>query len=530
MTTSQTLSSKQNAHEAVRKIKNALLTNPEQIRERYRGKPIQLMRLLEPSLRFPKVIRVLFAMLWLEQDLNGKKATRFIVKGPRGGGKSKLLGSIGFAKWFLQTRNIVDMGGSLAQAKGVYNYFSDHCYSHASVFEHMPKEPTMQLSESDAGNYFKAVAASAKAVRGPHPDCLFIDEAVETNDEIILSAMPMVNTSQTPLLVMTSTFHKIFGIFQETWDNADERGYVRYSWDIIDVCLPFSLDIFKDERLIREIPDLTIEQAGEKSLEWRIKGRTGDEEGWVPFDSVVQAWREKSTLDWFDIEYMGSRPSAAGLVLDPEDVDACTIDERVEYVQGADTTGGLDWGFSGQTAWTPFMRGRDDIKYQLENRTYTQVRSGVIIEDIVEDVVKYRITVIYADGSHPFENADLRAALAKRLYDASFKCTVVEVAFGKDKDHMIGNYRTHFQNRKMAIPEEFQIGIWQHKRYRYQPGTDKPMKKDDHIPDATMLALKRWPLIKSVGSKIPMKTKDEQATSERKSSSTTAGSLLDELF
>ena len=35
---------------------------------------------------------------------------------------------------------------------------------------------------------------------------------------------------------------------------------------------------------------------------------------------------------------------------------------------------------------------------------------------------------------------------------------------------------------------------WQYKRYRYQDGTDKPVKKDDHIPDATMCALQHFKL------------------------------------
>lgn len=462
--------------------------------------------------------------------MQGRPATRFIVKGPRGGGKSKILGAIGFAKWFLQKRSIVDMGGSLEQARGVYNYFSNHCYSHGSIIDGLPQEPTMQKTESDLGNYFKAVAASQKQVRGPHPDNLFIDEACETKDELILSALPMINTSQTPLVVMTSTFHKIFGLFQETWDHADNYGWVRYSWDIIDVCKPFSLDVFKNPELIELIDDLTIEQAGEQSLEHRIAGRTGDPEGWVKFESILQAWREKKTLDWFDIEYMGSRPSSQGMVNDPEDVDACIIPEFGQYAFtfGAEVAGGLDWGFAGMTAWTPWMAWKDGVKVQLEERTWSQVRSKIIIKQIVKDVLKYKIRWIYADSSHPFENADLKRALAVALRKSEFSCTVVEVKFGVEKDEMVGNYRTHFQRRKLRILKTFIEGIWQHKRLRYQDNSDKVLKEDDHIPDATMLALKRWPL-GAIGSQIPDENID-QTESRDEGTSTMTGGLLDEVF
>ena len=59
---------------------------------------------------------------------------------------------------------------------------------------------------------------------------------------------------------------------------------------------------------------------------------------------------------------------------------------------------------------------------------------------------------------------------------------------------MLGNYRAHFQRQKIKIPNSCKEAKWQHKRYRYVPGTDKPVKKDDHIPDATMCAFQHWPL------------------------------------
>jgi hypothetical protein len=82
-------------------------------------KPITLLKLIS-GMRFPKKLRLIFACLWLQQDLHGNPATRFIIKGRRGGGKSVMLGALGFAKWYLQLRNIVDMGGSMQQAEGVY--------------------------------------------------------------------------------------------------------------------------------------------------------------------------------------------------------------------------------------------------------------------------------------------------------------------------------------------------------------------------------------------------------------------------
>jgi len=476
--------------------------------------------------------------------MQGRPATRFIMKGPRGGGKSKMLGALGFVKWYLQLRNLIDMGGSLEQARGVYNYFTGHIFASEAIAASLPEEPTMLRTKTDKGNYFRAVAASQKQVRGPHPDNLFIDEACEVKDELILSAMPMVDSSPTPLVVMTSTFHKIFGLFQETWDRADDLGWARLSWDAFDVVKAFDPAIWDDAKLNREIPDLAL-------LKQRAKGRNGDPEGWIPVANIIQAWREKPSIDYFDVEYMGSRPSAEGMVNDPEDVDACVIPELGEYayVHGADTAGGLDWGFQGMTAWDLFMAHKDNVKVQLESRSWSQVRSGIIIADIVEDVLKYRVATIHADASHPFENADLRAAIKKAI-DAlpdheKFRCSLIEVPFGRpvqiaekdgkdakrevnkkqgtEKEMMLGNYRAYISRRLMRIPVAFKVAIWQHKRYRYQKNSEKPEKEDDHHPDATMLAHRRWPLGKVVS---PLPKEKEKRDIHR----TITGGLLDEQF
>src|SRR3954471_8294525 len=109
MPPSPTSSQKPSYYEAARKARAVILSDPESIRARFGNKPITLLRLIDPSIRFPKKLRVIFACLWLGQDLKGNPATRFIMKGPRGGGKSKMLGALGFAIWYLKMLNCIDM-------------------------------------------------------------------------------------------------------------------------------------------------------------------------------------------------------------------------------------------------------------------------------------------------------------------------------------------------------------------------------------------------------------------------------------
>lgn len=387
------------------------------------------------------------------------------------------------------------MGGSAVQATIVYNYFKGYCDMDASIANQIAGKPKAMQTVSDMGNYFSSVTASTKQTRGKHPDALLSDETCETTDELVHSALPMVDSSQNPLVIMASTFHKIFGIFQETWDNADERGYLRISWDIFDVVKSFPVD-FWDQPDIAKI-------SGIKDLKKMAKGRTGDPDGWVPIDNVIQAWREKPTMDWFEVEYMGSRPSAAGLVLKPEDVDNAVVDTeldtRYNYIVGSTCVIGIDWGFSSMTAVTELMRHKNEVVAVIDSQTYHQTPSEDIIKSVVEKVRAHGIRFIYADSAGKFENVSLQNELVK----AKLPCTVIEVVFSKEKFGtagqdgaigMLGNLRAHFEQAKIKLPKIFREAYWQLKRYRYQEGTDKPIKKDDHIPDSLMCALQHFML------------------------------------
>ena len=440
--------------ELISQLKEAITDNPNkpgQFRKLYKNKPIRLIKTFYPTILWPAKFRYIFAQIW-----TGKAGKKVIITGPRGGGKSVLLGALGFALWFLRNKSIVDMGGGLMQAKIVYGYFSNIVYSIKGALQYCKKDPLMENTESIDNNYFRALPASPKAVRGPHPDVLMADEACEAKDEIIADALPMVTSSPDPLTIITSTFHKIFGAFQEIWDQADELGYTRFSWDIFDVTKSFNPNIWNDEKLNRQIPDL-------HKLKKLAASRTGDPSGWVKIENIIDAWQGKRSIDWFLVEFMGTRPSASGLVNDPVDVEAAMFDDTLEkqynYVSDTEVVGGLDWGFSSMTSWCPMMSHKDGVKVAIKNRNYTQVASAIIIEDVVHDVGILGIKVIYADSAGKFENDDLQRELhtAFRLKKIQYRCKVVEVVFRQDKDEMIGNYRAYFQRRKIKIPAKFLV-------------------------------------------------------------------------
>lgn len=413
------------------------------------------------------------------------------------------------------------MAGSAVQATIVYNYFKSYCGINETVMEAVSGKLKAIETAGVEGNYFSSVNASTKQVRGKHPDALISDETCETSDELVHAALPMVDSSQNPLVIMASTFHKIYGIFQETWDSAEERGYTRIQWDIFDVCKPFPKDFWEQPEIAKIV--------GIEKLKAHAKGRTGDVEGWVPIENVVQAWKEKPTEDWFEVEYLGSRPSAAGLVLKPEDIDRALFDSQKEklynFIKGATDVLGIDWGFSSMTSVVELMAHKNQVVVMLDNKNFHQTPAEEIIKFVVEKVRERGIRFIYADSAGKFENVALQNALAK----ANLACAVIEVVFSKEKEGMLGNFRAHFEQGKIKIPRkiwradedggagrwvENLEAYWQYKRYRYAEGTDKPIKKDDHIPDATMCALQHFKL-GTFARSIPQTTKTVKKTIDK---------------
>lgn len=452
------------------------------LREAYKNEEILFFQKFIPDFRWPVVLKKIFL------EIIRGEISRAIIKAPRGGGKSQLLSAIAFALWFFKQRKIIDMGGALSQARIVYNYILDYIHSSETILESLDKPPLMQHTVDKQGNYLKCIPASPKQVRGPHPDALLGDEICECKDELVESAIPMVDTSENSLIILTSTFHKIFGIFQEYWDSAKERGYKRYSWDIFDVAKEFDPAIWDHERLNKEIPDL-------QKLKELSKSKTGDPQGWVPIENIIQAWREKPTLNHFLVEMMGDRPSQAGLVCNPEDVDECIFDSNEDhhyhYIEGVYCSLGIDWGFSSMTSVVDLMRYMDNIKVLLENKNYSQVPLNIIIDDVIKICIKRPRQFIYADSAGKFENQELQRKLneAHRQGKLKLRPIVIEVVFSQEKEGLLGCYRSNFEKHFFRIPEKEKTAIWQYKRYRYKEGTDKPEKKDDHIPDATLCAL-----------------------------------------
>lgn len=427
------------------------------------------------KLLFPEKIKDLFYYVY--NKAKNKELIRIIVKAPRGGGKSRVLASLELALWYLLKFDVVNLGGSFKQASKVYSYLTP---AFMSEFMKEDIQKTIQIeTKSKLGNSIYVLAATEKQTRSPHVGsqdrggALVIDEECEADDDIVNSAIPVVNTANPSIIIRSSTFHKSFGSFQECWDNANDMGYKQFQWDIFDVsekCNDVCDDVY-DQVDGKNKPCILLDYC---------KGKAHFSNGWVKIQEIRQQRREVSH-NQFMVELMGGRPSADGLVYSPVATSRAVVQNDFTYQTGMPSSVGLDWGWAGETAiiWTQMQRSQSKNKFVirvLDAQKYNKPEIENIC-DIVKHMTQNWELCVYPDGSGQsgFQNYELqkRGAL------------MFPVSFVKLKDYGISNITKLLEQDRLEIPDKFSWLVDQMKKYRMGEN-GKPVKKNDHGPDALL--------------------------------------------
>ena len=500
------------------------------IKIQYRDKPLEYLK-ERHNITFPPLLRWLFLLVY--NRIKQKLHTKLIAKAPRGGGKSWWAHVVEFCVWFFLDGDAVNMGGGEDQAKIVYQYIDTLISSDPEVDAWCTKRKQSEtrqraLDGSLPHPVIHCIPASMKQVRGKHPGgtrkspgVLVLDEAAEMDDRIIDSALPMANTATPPVILVISTFHKIFGKFQHIWDQYALLGFIRVTWDIFDVCkrcfrncdIEYTQD--HDHGCLPEFRDKYCEvicdcyfnfnehqgnypkykhnQCGRKCkkcgglIDHKARKIT---DGWISIETIIE-YRLVFDVETFEIEIMGWRPSSAGLVLNPKDVDDCVV-ATTQIQEGYPLKLGIDWGVRGQcgiilTQLLPNMRSIIDA-WAFVNPSDTKIYNF-----LTELRLKTGVNDVGADSSHPFQNDHVRHELGFNL---------TEVNFSTEKERGVGALKKLFENHTWIIPansdNDTSMLINQLKNWRRNKDTGKIIKMNDHLPDALLCT------VTDVGADIPV--------------------------
>lgn len=156
-----------------------------------------------------------------------------VWKASRGfGGKSYLLSLLGLTEATTLLADVNVLGGSGEQSERVLEAMSRQWGHPNAPRELLLSDPGKRETKLIGGNKVRALMASTKSVRGPHPQRIRLDEVDEVKITVLNAAMGQTMSkgeigAQT---VLSSTHHYSAGTMTEVLRRAGDKGWPVHEW------------------------------------------------------------------------------------------------------------------------------------------------------------------------------------------------------------------------------------------------------------------------------------------------------------
>lgn len=261
-----------------------------------------------------------------------------VWKAARGfGGKSFMLAVLSWTEAVTLHASVNLLGGSGDQSERVHDYMRGFWFQPRVPPAILSSDPSARISRLLWGNTIKALQASQRSVRGPHPQRLRLDEVDVIAMPILEAALgqPIGAPGIPAQVVLSSTHQNPDGTMTAMLRRAQERG-----WPVFEWC-------------------------------WR---ETVEPHGWLPRAEVERARALMSHQMWLT-EVELQEPSPEGRAVVPEKVEACfslplesrlagpyVVGTEVEFeepVEGAAYATGADW--AKEVDYTEILTLRCDV-------------------------------------------------------------------------------------------------------------------------------------------------------------------------
>lgn len=258
-----------------------------------------------------------------------------VWEGSRGfAGKSFTLALLTLVEALTLQANVNLLGGSGEQAVRVLEAMTHFWSAPNAPLLALASDPARRETKFRAGNWVRALMASTKSARGPHPQRLRIDEVDETTVEILDAAMgqTMALHGIPAQTTISSTHHYADGTMTEVKKRAKDRGWPVFSWCYRECLEPH---------------------------------------GWLPAAEVGRKRNEVTDAMW-NAEYELQEPNPEGRAVDPDAIEmmfdaalgiwTTREGQELEFeapVAGATYATGADW--AKKKDWTVIVTLRTDV-------------------------------------------------------------------------------------------------------------------------------------------------------------------------
>ena len=227
-------------------------------------------------------------------DVYFRRFPTVLVTGSRGfSGKSYTLAAMAIGEAILHGVPVNVLGGSASQSLNVHEISQQVWWQNYAPRHLLARDPSRFETTLTNGGRIRALLASSRSVRGPHPNVLCLDEADEMEIDIVDAALgqPMPQVSGTTgqripaITVIISTHHYPHGTMTEMLERAKEQGFPSYKW------------CYRETELTADNPT-----------------------GWLETATIEQKRREVTSRMW-QIEYDLGDPAVKDTLIDPMSVE-----------------------------------------------------------------------------------------------------------------------------------------------------------------------------------------------------------------
>ncbi len=171
----------------------------------------------------------------------------YIVWAGRSGSKTFLWGGLDtwYKSCYKPRYETKILGGSEGQSQLSHDALKVFWAISGLESEFLAKPMMVTKGEWKNGSQVSILTASTKSVRGPHPQCLKLDEVDEIEPEVYEAALsqPQAKFGHKSSLGMFSTNHNYNGMMDLALQRAEERGHAifRYCvWEILESCRDYA--------------------------------------------------------------------------------------------------------------------------------------------------------------------------------------------------------------------------------------------------------------------------------------------------
>lgn len=376
-----------------------------------------------------------------------------VIHGSRGfGGKTVVLGTLAVAMATWMGASVVVLGGSAAQSLRVRETIDE-----VLEYERYPKDLIKHRTRYDVflnnGGHIRALMASQRSVRGPHPQVLLLDEIDEMDLDILESSLgqPMSAKGIPATIVMASTWQYPDATFAEVMKRAKQN-----HWPV---------------------------------AQWCFRESSAPPDGWLTKSDIELRKAQVSKATWL-MEYELQEPVFEGRAIDTEAVDACFDESLGTYAgdpgellifeepkEGARYVTGVDW--AKEKDWTVIRTFRTDVWpwREVAFERIARVPWPQMVARLDRRIDTYR--GIAAHDATGIGN------VVSDLLKHDVRGVVMQ---GRRRDAMLSEYVAAIEDRAMLSPRI----TWAHAEHRYCRLDD--LYGSGHPPDSLVSGAMAWSL------------------------------------